>query len=131
MKNQEKPPVDGLRITFNNIIIEPRRELAPGTVPKVFAEEADLDDLADAVELLTLDDDRGLRINPELIEVVELAREQLMEDSGVGRKTMKKKKKKGRKQGKSGRKQGKSGRKQGKSGRKPPKIKSKKKKGKK
>ena len=124
MKNQEKPPVDGLRITFNNIIIEPRRELAIGTVPKVFAEEADLDDLADAFELLTMDDDRGLRINPELIEVVELARQQLMEDSGVGRKTKRKKKKKGRKQGKIGRKQGKSGR-------NPPKIKSKKKKGKK
>ena len=53
MRNQPRPPIDGLRISFNNIIIEPR-EFEGEEVPKIYAEEGEFDELAQSFEQLSI-----------------------------------------------------------------------------
>ena len=80
----------GLKITFNNIIIEPR-EHVDDLVPKIYAEEGELDDLIETFEQLQVDE----KISRELLKVsVEQARNQLERNSGVMGLTKKLKKKK-------------------------------------
>ena len=51
--NEERPPIDGFRISFNNIIIEPRKYEGEA-VPKLYAEEGDLGELAKSFEQLAV-----------------------------------------------------------------------------
>ena len=91
LTDEEVYPINGLSITFNHIIIEPRPH-DHSLVPKIFAEEADLEDLTATFEQMTMDD-RVPRINQALLNVVNTALQQLY--SGVGKLTKKKKKMKG------------------------------------
>ena len=86
--NERDPTVFGLKITINNIIIEPRDEEGD-LVPKIYAEEGELDDLIETFDQMHMEG-----ISSGLLEAVELARAQLERDSGVGGKTLKKRKKK-------------------------------------
>lgn len=51
--NEERPPIDGFRISFNNIVIEPR-DYEGEPVPKLYAEEGDFDELAKSFEQLAV-----------------------------------------------------------------------------
>lgn len=94
LSDEQVYPIDGLSITFNHIIIEPRPH-DHSLVPKIFAEEADLEDLTSTFEQMTMDD-RVPKIDRALLNVVNTALHQLY--SGVGGKTLKKKIKKGKKE---------------------------------
>ena len=50
---EERPPIDVFRISFNNIIIEPRKYEGQA-VPKLYAEEWDFDELAKSFEQIAV-----------------------------------------------------------------------------
>ena len=83
--NEEKPPIDGFRISFNNIIIEPRKyEGEP--VPKIYAEEGEFDELAKSFDQLAIQ-----MKNVQVKNATRTAKSRLLRESGVGRLSKKKK----------------------------------------
>ena len=85
LKSKKYIPIDGLTITFNSIIIEPR-ENEGDLVPKIYAEGAELDELIKSFDQLSTD---SPEINHELLD---FARHQLEYESGVAGRTKKIKK---------------------------------------
>ena len=92
VNNPRDPTIDGLRITINNIIIEPRA-VEGDLVPKIYAEEGELDDLIETFDQMHME--QG--ISEDLLAAVDMARNQLERESGVAGKTKKIKKKRKKK----------------------------------
>ena len=117
LKSKRYIPIDGLSITFNSIIIEPRENVGD-LIPKIFAEGAELDELIKSFDQLSTD---SPEINQELLD---FAREQLEYESGAGAgvegrtKKLKKTNKSAKKTNKSAKKTNKSAKKTNKSAKK-------------
>ena len=87
IKNQDDIPIDGLSITFNSIIIEPR-EKEGDLIPNIYTEDGKIVDLIKAFEHLATDD---RRIDSSLLDAVNIAIEQIESESGIaGNKKLKK-----------------------------------------